>query len=72
MLEETWLLIIGIPVIVVLTVMAVRRARALAARIAEVREEMAKNPPDPYQALSELYAEQEGKPRRKGTRRAGR
>lgn len=41
-------------------------ARRLDERVKQAKEEMAKNPRDPYQALAELFAEQE--PRRKSRR----
>jgi hypothetical protein len=61
MLEEKLLLLFGPPIIIVLTISAWRRARALAARIAEVRAEMAASTQDPYQALAEIYEERNRK-----------
>jgi len=58
-------LIIGLPIIVVLLVMVWRRTIAVTARIREVREEMARNPQDPYRALSELMS-QEAPPKERG------
>jgi hypothetical protein len=60
MLDPTWTLIIGLPIIALLLVMVFRRARAVSIRISEVREEMARNPQDPYRALAELMAEKPG------------
>lgn len=57
MLDPTWTLIIGLPIIALLLVMVFRRARAVSIRIREVRAEMARNPQDPYRALAELMAE---------------
>ncbi len=66
MIDEKWTLLFGLPVIAILLVMAIRRARAVSYRIREVREEMARNPQDPYMALAQLMNE---KPERKpGTR----
>ena len=56
-LDEKWTLLFGLPVIAVLLALAVRRARAVSQRIREVREEMARNPQDPYLALAQLMAE---------------
>jgi len=60
MLDLTWTLILGLPTIAILLVMVFRRARAVSQRIGEVREEMARNPQDPYRALAELMAEKSG------------
>ena len=57
--DARWTLLFGVPAIAALSVLAVRRARAVARRIREVREEMARSPQNPYQALSELMAEKE-------------
>ena len=61
-------LLVGLPVIALLVAMAVRRSHAVARRIREVKEDMARNPQNPYQALSELMAEKEA-PGKKNTRR---
>ena len=66
--DARWTLGMGLPVIAVLLAMAVRRSRAVARRIREVREDMARNPQNPYQALSELMAEHEGTPKKKPRR----
>ena len=57
------LLLFGIPVIAGLTLLAVRRVRALTRRIAEVQEEMARNPQAPYAALATLMQERDGDPK---------
>ncbi len=57
MAEETWLMIIGVPVIAVLAALAWRRARAVTRRIAEVQAELARNPQNPYLMLAELMQE---------------
>jgi predicted DNA-binding protein len=66
MLDPTWTLLLGVPAIVALLVLAWRRTRALAARIREVREEMARNPQDPYLALAMLT-----EARKSGARKPG-
>lgn len=66
--DARWTLLVGLPVIALLVAMAVRRSRAVARRIREVKEDMARNPQNPYQALSELMAEKEAPPK-KNTRR---
>lgn len=71
-IDARWTLLIGLPIIVLLLAMAVRRSRAVARRIREVKEDMARNPQNPYQALSELMAEREAPTKkniRKETRR---
>jgi hypothetical protein len=62
MVVSVLLLLFGVPVIVGLTLLAARRVRALTRRIAEVREEMARNPQAPYAALAELMQEKDGHP----------
>ncbi len=71
-IDARWTLLVGLPVIALLLAMAVRRSRAVARRIREVKEDMARHPQNPYQALSELMAEQEAakKNPRKDTRRS--
>ncbi len=66
--DARWTLLVGLPIIALLLAMAVRRSRAVARRIREVKEDMARNPQNPYQALSELMAEKE-KPARNKSRR---
>ena len=63
--DARWTLLVGLPIIAMLLAMAVRRSRAVARRIREVKEDMARNPQNPYQALSELMAEQEGTTKKK-------
>lgn len=63
MLDPKWTLLFGLPIIAALLALAWRRARALAARIREVREDMARNPQDPYQALAMLMEEKKTKKR---------
>ena len=60
--DARWTLLLGVPVIAVLLALAWRKTRALAARIRAVREEMARNPQDPYQMLASLMAEDAPKP----------
>ena len=70
LIDARWTLLIGVPIILVLLGLAWRRTRALVTRIREVREEMARSPQDPYQALSELMEEkQAGKREKRGGRR---
>ena len=56
MTETFWMLIVGIPIIVWLLVRAVQRVQSLRERVADVQDEMARNPQSPYQALAELFA----------------
>lgn len=65
LIDARWTLLVGVPIIVVLLGLAWRRTRALVARIREVREEMARSPQDPYQALSVLMEEKPGRERDK-------
>ena len=57
--DARWTLLIGLPIIAWLGSTAWRRSRAVAKRIRDVREEMARHPQDPYQALATLMAEEE-------------
>ena len=61
MLYTQLLLAMGIPAIIALAVLAIVRARRLAVHIREVKEDMARNPQNPYAALAELMAEREGR-----------
>ncbi len=70
MLDEKWTLLFGLPMIAILSVMAWRRAQAVTTRIREEREEMARNPQDPYLALAMLIEEKKPKPTR-GRKRTG-
>lgn len=63
MLDPKLTLLLGLPIIAALLLLAWRRSRALAARIREVREDMARNPQDPYQALAMLMEEKKTKKR---------
>lgn len=54
MTEEHWVLIIGVPIIVWLAVRAMRQARAVRRRIAEVQDEMERNPQSAWLALGEM------------------
>ena len=56
-LDPRWTLALGLPIIALLLALAWRRARRLSARIQAVREEMARHPQDPYQALAQLMEE---------------
>lgn len=49
------LLALGIPVIIWLTVRAAQRVRAIKERIAQVQDDMARQPQNPYIALGELF-----------------
>ena len=60
MLDPKWTLLLGLPVIAALLALAWRRTRALVLRIHEVREEMARNPQDPYLALATADGRKEG------------
>lgn len=57
--DARWTLLLGVPVITWLGVSAWRRTQAVVKRIRDVREEMARHPQDPYQALASLMAEDE-------------
>ena len=59
MVVTVLLLLFGVPTIVGLTLLAVGRARSLSARIAEVQEELARDPRPPYAALAALMQEQD-------------
>ena len=61
MLDAKWMLLLGLPIIALLLALAWRRTRALVLRIREVREEMARNPQDPYLALAMLMDEKKAK-----------
>lgn len=63
MLDPKWTLLLGVPIIAALLVFAWRRTRALVTRIREVREDMARNPQDPYLALAMLMEEKKTKKR---------
>jgi hypothetical protein len=63
MLDPKWTLLLGLPIIAALLALAWRRTRALVTRIREVREEMARNPQDPYLALAMLMEEKKTKKR---------
>jgi len=63
MLDPKWTLLLGLPIIAALLVLAARRTRALVTRIREVREEMARNPQNPYMALATLMEEKTTKKR---------
>ncbi len=64
-LDARWTLLVGLPLIAWLGIRAWRRSRAVAARIRAVREEMARHPQDPYQALAGLMADEEPPARRR-------
>ncbi len=49
------LLAFGIPVIAWLAVRAVQRMQAIKERIADVQEDIKRNPQSPYQAMAELF-----------------
>lgn len=55
--------VFGIPVIIALTVRAIRKVRAIRQRHEELLEEAERNPQNPHQALAELYAEPEKLPK---------
>ena len=57
MVEELLVVVLGVPVIVWLAVRAWHKARAVRARIAEVREELARNPQEVFLAQAELMRE---------------
>ena len=70
MLDPKWTLLLGLPVIAALLALAWRRTRSLVLQIREVREEMARNPQDPYSALATLMDEK--KPKERMKKRMGR
>ena len=55
--DLTW--VIGIPIIVWLLVKIVRRSREISQRIAELREEEARNAANPYSAMARMYEAQQ-------------
>ena len=57
--DARWTLLLGLPIIAWQGATAWRRSHAVAKRIRDVREEMARHPQDPYQALARLMAEEE-------------
>ena len=57
--DARWTLLLGLPIIAWLAVTAWRRTQAVIKRIRDVREQMARHPQDPYQALAALMAEDE-------------
>ena len=68
--DARWTLLLGLPIIAWLGAAAWRRSRAVAERIRDVREEMARNPQDPYLALAQLIDEKQQ--RKAGKRGRGR
>ena len=65
--DEKWTLLLGLPLIALLSAMAWRRGQALITRIREEREEIGRNPQDPYRALAMLMAEKEqGQKKKRG------
>lgn len=66
--DARWTLLVGLPIIAWLGTSAWQRSRAVAKRIRDVREEMARHPQDPYQALAGLMAEDEKETRKQETR----
>ena len=65
-LDTPWTLLLGLPIIAALLVLTWKRTQALATRIRDVREEMARHPQDPYQALAQLMEEKNAKKRTGG------
>lgn len=63
--DARWTLLIGLPIIAWLGTTAWRRSRAVAKRIRDVREEMARHPQNPYQALAALMSEEENENKNK-------
>ena len=58
MLADNWLLIFGIPIIIVLVVQTIRRIYRLRVHIDDVRDELARSPLPPFAQLSEIMQEQ--------------
>lgn len=52
---EVGLLVLGIPTILWLAVRAVQRMQAIKERIADVQDDMKRNPQSPYIAMAELF-----------------
>ena len=67
--DARWTLLIGLPIIGWLGTSAWKRSRAVAKRIRDVREEMARHPQDPYQALAGLMTDDENKVKKDAGRR---
>jgi hypothetical protein len=58
MIADNWLLILGVPIIIVLVIQAGRQVIQIRARIAQVRDEMARSPLPPFAQLAQLMEEQ--------------
>lgn len=52
-----WMLILGVPAIIILAVMAAKRMKALRTRIDEFRKEQETTQTDPYADLAQLWAD---------------
>lgn len=57
MIADNWLLVFGIPAIIALIALTIRRIRRLGAHIDEVRDELARSPLPPFAQLSEIMQE---------------
>jgi hypothetical protein len=68
MFADTWVLILGIPIIIALLVQTARRSAQIRDRIAQVREEQARNPLPPFAQLAELIDNQNARERNDGKR----
>lgn len=65
---DTWVLVLGIPIIIALLIQTARRSAQIRARIRQVREEQARNPLPPFAQLAELIDEQNARERTDGKR----
>ena len=59
MISFDWIVVLGIPCIVALTMLAYRRSKDLSYRIREFREQQETSSADPYSALAELLSDGE-------------
>ena len=66
MVEDKWLLIASIPVVVFLGISIRRRLRDLNDRIEQLKRDEAAGPVNPYQAMSEMIPGDIGQPGSKG------
>jgi len=68
MFADNWVPILGIPIIVALLIQIARRLGQIKSRVAQVREEQARNPQSPYAQLAELMATKDARERNDGKR----
>jgi hypothetical protein len=59
MVASFLLILFGVPLIIFLTRMAVKRGKEISKRADQVKEEMARDPQSPYTALAEMLQARE-------------